>query len=105
MQMNELEYLIMVLGEEGVEVSQTTTKIARFGMGDRYKDTDPSNMQNFITEVNDFYAVCEMIEDYINKFGGPLALLNLRNQGMIDAKKERLRKFIEYSKFRVVISN
>lgn len=103
MRMSELEYLMICLGEEGTEVSQAASKIARFGLGNHYKETDPTNLDNFITEVNDVFAVVELLQEHANQFHCDLRLTNIRDQSLIDAKKQRLTKFIEYSKFRGVI--
>ncbi len=62
---NMLQYLLTVLGEEGAEVAQATSKCIRFGLDDHHPDRERSdNESELLTEVYQFVAVLEMLQEY-----------------------------------------
>jgi len=63
--MTTIEHLISLLGEEGAEIAQMTSKINRFGLLEVYDgDKNPdrlTNTQRLVGELNDFIAVVDLL--------------------------------------------
>ena len=93
--MKTAEYLLLCLGEEGVEVSQAVSKILRFTPDDSASVHGPTNMERLIMEFNDMLAVVEMLEEHGVKVP--------RVQNLIDHKKDRLASYMRYSEMLGVI--
>ena len=87
--MNRGEHLLTILSEECAEVTQAATKALRFGMHEQ-RDLPTSNYDRLKAEINDFYAVVEMVE---HCFDVDLE----RNQEQINAKQEKVEKYLRYS--------
>jgi len=88
--MNRLEHLMCIFREECSEVSQEVSKAMRFGLFEQ-RDLPTSNAERINKEFNDLLAMVEMLKDE----SPPLRLG--RNQEMIDAKKEKVEKYLIYS--------
>lgn len=89
--MNKQDHLILKLSEEAVEVSKECHKALTFGIDDRYNRM-PSIRQKIVMELNDLFAVVEMLQDE-----GVLPMIVV-NEYLIDAKKKKVAKFMKYSK-------
>jgi hypothetical protein len=88
--MNKTEHLLTIVGEECSEVHQRCSKALRFGMNEIEPNQAFSNQRRILQEFNDLVAVMEMLfECPINK---------LLYQHEIMAKKDKVLKFLEYSK-------
>ena len=87
--MNRGEHLLTILSEECAEVTQAATKAMRFGMHEQ-RDLPTSNYDRLNEEINDLYAVIEMVE---HAFDIGLE----RNGEMINAKQEKVEKYLKYS--------
>jgi hypothetical protein len=83
--MTRLEYLLIVLGEEGAEVAQDTAKALRFGLGDFKPGQTEDNKRRLEREVAEVVAVAEMLG------------LTIRQED-IAAKKLKVEKFMSYSR-------
>lgn len=87
--MNRTEHLLWVLAEECAEVAQRASKAARFGLDEVQPGQELTNEERLWQEMCDLCAVGEM-------------LITLRGQGglnrvAVDAKKEKVEKFLLYS--------
>ncbi len=92
--MNKIEYLLTCAAEEGGEISQAAAKCARFGLYDKHpKNENAPNVELFIKEVNDLLGVVELLQECEIP-----ELLELGNRKDIDAKKEKVKKWMGYSR-------
>lgn len=88
--MNATEHLLEILSEECAEVIQRVSKANRFGLNEIQPGQLLTNAERICEEICDLYAVIEMLEN-----SGAL-------QGVIDidriqAKKAKVKKFMEYA--------
>lgn len=88
--MNRREHLLTILSEECAEVAQRVTKTLRFGKDEMEPKQDYTNEGRLIQELNDFVAAVEMI------FECPI--VDLINEQMVAAKKEKVERFLNYSR-------
>lgn len=92
--MNKIEYLLTCAAEEGGEISQAAAKCARFGLDDTHpKNENVPNIKLFIKEVNDLLGVVELLQECEIP-----ELLELGNRKDIEAKKEKVRHWMGYSR-------
>ena len=61
--MDKKEHLLTCLAEECAEVQQAVAKALRFGLDDGYPGTDRTNEVDLFNELNDLFAVVEMLHD------------------------------------------
>lgn len=90
--MNVQEHLLTCLAEECAEVAQACSKALRFGLEDKGPNHTLTNAEYISKELTDIFAVIELLVEE-----GGAALPNPYNQVEIDAKKERVRKFMQYA--------
>lgn len=83
-------YLLTCLEEEAIEVAHAVSKIIRFTTHDSHTIGGPTNLEKLQHEFNDLLALVEMLEEYEIYF--------VRNQEMIDAKKQRTLDYMDYSR-------
>lgn len=88
--MNRLEHLLFILAEEGAEVAQRASKAARFGIDEVQEGQPLTNEERIWYEFSDLIAVSEMIQTERGKGG-------ICRQ-MVQAKKEKVERFLEYSR-------
>lgn len=86
--MNREETLLCIIGEECSEVHQICSKAMRFGLDSNY--TGETNYNLLIQEFNDLVASMELL---LNK-----DITEVIDSNLMTAKKEKVNKFIEYSK-------
>lgn len=84
--MTRTEHLLDILIEECAEVIQRATKAKRFGLLEVQPEQEQNNLERLIYELNDVVAAADMVEP------------GWMHEGMIDAKKEKVEKFLVYSK-------
>ena len=89
--MTKTEYLLTCLSEECAEISQRCTKALRFGLNEVQKDQDLDNLERLNYELNDLIGVIEIL----NENG---IVININNRESIKLKKEKIIKYMEYSK-------
>jgi homoserine acetyltransferase len=98
--MNRLEHLLTILAEEAAEVTQAATKALRFGLEEVFPETGKSNLHRLIVEKLELTAVTEMLMAELLLLGisadDHLPIESVRH--IIAAKKERVEKYLEYSK-------
>ena len=87
--MNITEHLLVCANEEGLEIGQAADKALRFGLHDGYPNTDRTNINDFINEVNDLLGVLELMEE------NGIELPNLFDRKAIDNKKIKVKKFMD----------
>ena len=87
--MNKQEYLLTCLAEEAAEIIQSVGKAQRFGLDDTYYDESPK--EAIKREFNDLVGVLEML----HKAG--VDFKKLHDRSLIEAKKKKVEKFMEYS--------
>ena len=92
--------MFQCLAEESAEIIQAISKIQRFGLDDNYPGYG-DNLERLVLEVNDFFAVLEMVNRELAKAGYPWVH---RNSWSIIAKTTKVEKFIAYAKERGTIT-
>lgn len=98
--MNETEYLLVCLAEECAEVQQAVGKALRFGLDDSPPSGGTCNRGKIMVEVQDVLAIVEMLRD---RRIVPTPLPE-RLQEMLDNKKEKVLRFMNYSRERGTLS-
>lgn len=95
--MKEKEHLLTILMEECNETSQRASKAIRFGLKEIQQDQSLNNSQRLIYEFNDIIAIMEILQEkgYLSE---EMESDNPINREMIDEKKEKVKKYIDYSK-------
>lgn len=92
----QLDILLDQLQEECAEVIQMVSKIKRFGFDEVYDSLDKNpdkltNQQRLIGELNDQYAILDMIEDLTGLDWQPRV-------GLMKAKRAKVIKYMIYSR-------
>lgn len=82
--MNKIEHLLVVLGEECAEVAQRASKAIRFGLYEVQPGQAEDNKRRIERELADLMATAELLG------------LQVRDEDK-DAKREKLRKFMDYA--------
>lgn len=84
------ENLLVILMEECAETSQRASKAIRFTLPEVQPDQELTNAERIVYEFNDILAVMELLFESgaINK---------VVDQGAIDIKKAKIKKYLEYS--------
>ena len=85
------EYLLVCLIEECAEVSKAATKALRFGYLDLNPETMNSNAVDLELAMHDYEAVREMLQTHD-------ILTRCLNRSWIDAKKAKMRQWMQYSR-------
>jgi len=83
--MTYIEHLMSCLGEEAAEVTQAASKANRFAINGTYPD-GTGNVEMIVRELNDLYAVVEMLQELGVAFDG------LGDRDAIEAKKSRVQQ-------------
>jgi NTP pyrophosphatase (non-canonical NTP hydrolase) len=89
--MNRTEHMLTVLAEECSEVAKETSKCLRFGPMEVFADIGISNAQRVKREFNDVLAMIEMLQ------AAGVLPLEMRDDQMIQNKKLKFEKILEYS--------
>lgn len=90
--MNTIEYLLSCLAEECAEVGQRCSKAQRFGLDEVYPYTGLTNEEAICLEFNDILATIELLQFY------GISLKDIGNRKAITTKKEKVIKYMKYSK-------
>ncbi len=88
----EVAYAAFELGFTALAVSKTMHKSLRFGVDDHNPQKGKSNANDLAAELNDLQALVEMIQE------AGVVLPNLGDRDSIDAKKEKVKRYLELSK-------
>jgi len=88
--MNQQQYYLGKLAEEGIEVAHIALKTQQFGASETMPGQPFTNFERTHQELDDLMA---MIEELNDKFGFGYT----PNRERIDAKKAKVRKFLNYS--------
>ena len=89
--MNRKEHLLTILAEECMEIGKECTKALRFGIEDHHPTQTGTNDQKISDEYNDLLAVIAMLNDE--------GFLHVTiDKDKIEKKKERVEKYLLYSK-------
>jgi len=87
--MNREQHLLIKLMEECAEVSKLVSKSLIFGLDDHHPDRSSTNKEEICHELNDLYAVVEMLSPYLDFFvPDPVAM---------EEKKDKVNHYIKYS--------
>jgi hypothetical protein len=96
--MNIDEHLLLVLAEECAEVQQRITKALRFGLQEVQPEQDMTNEQRISYELNDLLASVELLKQR--------GLLELYPNGdMVELKKLKVRKYMNYAREQGTLSD
>ncbi len=90
MVMNAQEYMLVALIEECNEIAQAASKCLRFGLKDHGPFSELNNLELLQLEVNDFYAIKDILEDQHN-------IMLFRDPKLIEKKKIRFEDFKKYA--------
>lgn len=93
--MTESEHLLMCLAEEAGEIVQACAKALRFGLDDGYPGTNRTNAWDISNESTDLMAVLEVLHEH-----GDLEWLLPDCAKRMEAKKAKVREFMEYARKR-----
>jgi len=93
--MTESEHLLTCLAEEAGEIVQACAKALRFGLDDGYPGTDRTNAGDISKECTDLMAVLELLHEH-----GDLEWLLPDCAKRMEAKKAKVREFMEYARKR-----
>lgn len=91
--MDKNEHLLVCLSEECSEVSQRVAKALRFGILEIQPGQELNNAERIEFELCDMLAVIEMLQD-----AGIVDLYHERLLRAKEAKKQKVREFMEYAK-------
>lgn len=89
--MNAQEYLLTALSEELIESAHRVSKALRFGLTEVQPGQSLNNSQRIDLEINDIYAVLDILEERGINLGS-------YNPALVEAKKAKVRKYMEYSR-------
>ena len=84
--MNRREYLLVCLSEELAEVQQLIGKCLRFTPEHYFEGYGRTNFEELVLEMNDVYAITEMLDDVGLEIGV--------DDARIEAKKERTDRYM-----------
>lgn len=90
--MKRIEMLFCQLAEEASEVAQEAMKCNRFGPNDVYAGAGIPNCERVVRELNDMFAVLEMLRD------SGVIPADLVRRDLIDAKKAKVRAMLALSR-------
>lgn len=88
--MNRTEHLLTCLAEECAEVAHRVSKALRFGLAEVQPEQTLTNAERIGLEFRDLLAVFEMLEEECGLY------MHCDKLG-IEFKKNKVRKFMEYS--------
>lgn len=92
--MNTTENLLATLSEEAGEISLHVGKALRFGLNDGYPDSDTTNAQDIVTEIEQLNAIYDWLVER-----GDLPNLTYAEKELIRlTKKEKVFEYQQYSK-------
>jgi hypothetical protein len=98
---NSTEHLLTCLAEECAEVAQRVSKALRFGLPEVQPGQEFTNEERIRHEIWDLYGVVELLEE--------VGVLEQRSfvvtEQAIQAKKEKIRKFMAYARERGTLSS
>lgn len=89
--MTKEDHLLLCLSEECVEASKVIHKILRFGLTDINPKFNLTNLEELRLELNDILALIDNLQ-----WIGTLPR-NIRDEELINLKKTKLTKMMEYS--------
>lgn len=87
------DYLLMCLAEECNKVAQRACNAMRFGINEVQPDQRFTNAQRIVFELCDLFAVVDLLKD-----SGQIEMSENSVRNHIAAKKEKIEKFMQYSK-------
>ena len=90
--MNIEDYLLACISEEAGEIIQAVGKSHRFGVTDKNPNTNDMNFYELKKEIHDLIAVYEM-------FCAEYEQYTELDRTMIEKKKERVKHYMQYSKY------
>ena len=89
--MNRREYLLTKLVEECLEVAQRATKALTFGVDEVQPGQNLTNFERLNGEWNDLLATAELLTEEVD-------LELWRDVSLVRAKREKILKFMAYSR-------
>lgn len=89
--MTRTDHLLWILAEECMEVAQRVSKAARFGLQEIQPGQELTNDERILREIIDLFSVLEMLDD-------EKILKSDVGKEAIQAKKDKVEKFLKYSK-------
>lgn len=103
--MNKIEMLLVQGAEECGELGQMFSKAARFGIDEVWPDPvgnprNETNAQRMTREANDLFAVVELLRQEL-----VIAGLCQPNRQLIEEKKKKIEKYMEYSRERGTLTS
>lgn len=96
--LNEEQYLQICCAEEAAEVAHRISKILRFGLNEVQPGQDKTNRTRLEDELVDFTAIVHLM--------GMKGIVNMRHpdlQKSFEAKIDKVRKYMQYSRDRGIL--
>lgn len=95
--MKKQDYYYVMLMEECAEIQQAVAKILRFGLDDTHPDfPELTNEKDFLTE---YYQLMTVVEE-LQKQQKLVSWSEEQIQAVKNEKKQKIAKYLEYSKAR-----
>ena len=88
--MNKIEHLLACLTDECAEITQAADKALRFGLDDQRPGGETDNRMDIEREINDLVGVIELLVEN--------GVTIHQHRHYIDAKKEKVLKFMDYAR-------
>lgn len=92
--MDRIDHLFVILAEECSEVTQRVTKALRFGWDEVQPGQPFTNRQRVQDELIDLLAMVNLLEGE----PGGLDALTISDHQKFKAKKDKVKKYLEYSR-------
>jgi hypothetical protein len=89
--MTRTEHLLTILAEECGETAQRATKALRFGLNEVQPGQELNNAERIVYEFNDILSIMNMLVEE-----GKLP--RVEDKGMMGLKKDKVEKYLIYSK-------
>jgi NTP pyrophosphatase (non-canonical NTP hydrolase) len=91
---NKARETLLILQEECAEVTQSISKIFRFGMDSYHPQTGVSNHESLVNELGDLLAMIDIVlED---------RSLNITQDQLDSAKQKKFQKLTKWSSLRII---
>jgi len=87
--MDKRQHLLIKLGEECNEIGKVVSKSLLFGLGNGHPDRRKSNKEDLCNELNDLFAVVEMLYEFIEW---------RIDRGAVQLKKAKVERYLAYSR-------
>lgn len=90
--MNYTQFLLIKLAEEAAEISQIALKASQFGLQEKNPKLEWNNVECIYAELNDLLGIINILNS-----DSEIEFNFTPNNEAINAKKEKIKKYLQYS--------